>query len=55
MFWFESALNASGGTSFKPGGFSFASFAIANFISSHLMVCSMSGTVSCYLVSFVTS
>ena len=55
MFWFESALNASGGTSFKPGDFSFASFVIADFISSHLMEWSVSGTVSCCLMSFVTS
>ena len=37
MFRFESALNALGGTSFKPGDFSFASFDIANFISYRLM------------------
>ena len=54
MFWFESALNASGDTSFKPGDFSFASFSIATFISSHLMEWSMSGTVSCCSMSFVT-
>ena len=55
MFRFESALSASGGTSFKPDDFSFASFVIANFISSHLMEWSVSGTVSHFLMSFVTS
>ena len=55
MFRFESALNALGATSFKPGDFSFASFDIANFIYSHLMERSMSGTASRCLVSFVTS
>ena len=55
MFQFESALNASGGTSFKPGDFSFAVFVIANFISFHLMEWSMSGMVSRCLMYFVTS
>ena len=50
MFQFESALNASGNTSFQPGDFSFASFAIADFVSSQLMEWSMSGTVSCLFI-----
>ena len=45
-FWFERALKASGGTSFSPGDFPFASFLTANLTSSVLIDSFIPSTVS---------